>query len=152
MYIINNKGYIIQNMKNLPPYLRWGFEWKSRTTAFGLPLIHIAFGLNRNTGKLLIAKGIVSIGIFGIGIVSVTMVGMGVIALGQFSFGIIAIAQFAVGIYFALGQFAAGFVAVGQFACGKYVLAEAGFGEYVFSSAIKDARAIDYLKNIFRIK
>ncbi|MCK9614641.1 MAG: hypothetical protein M0R48_03950 [Candidatus Omnitrophica bacterium] len=139
-------------MKNLPSCLRWGFEWRSKLTLFGLPLVHIALGLNSNTGKLLIAKGIIAIGIFGIGVISITMVGMGVIALGQFSLGIIAIAQFAIGILFGLGQFATGLTAIGQFAFGKYVLAQFGYGKYVLSSTIKDIRALEYFKNIFSMK
>jgi len=139
-------------MKDLPFALRWGFEWKSKITLFGLPLVHIAFGLNRETGKLLIAKGIIAIGIFGIGVISITTIGVGIIALGQFSLGIIAIAQFAIGIVFGLGQFATGLTAIGQFAFGKYILAQFGYGKYVLLITIKDTQALGHFKNVFQVK
>lgn len=58
-------GYPMQPMADLTRVTRmfWrGFEWKSKTQLLGWPLIHIAIGRNKETGKLLVAKGIIAIG------------------------------------------------------------------------------------------
>jgi hypothetical protein len=39
-----------------------GREWKSSTTIWGYPLIHIAYGRNAQ-GKLRVAKGVIAIGV-----------------------------------------------------------------------------------------
>jgi hypothetical protein len=139
----------VENKKTITHALWRGFEWKTKTRVFSLPLIHIAIGLNRETGKLYIAKGIIAIGTFGVGLITIAQFGIGIlVGIGQFSAGIFAIAQFALGIYFGLGQFATGITAIGQFAFGKYVLAQIGYGKYVWSTIIKNAQALEYFKNI----
>jgi hypothetical protein len=130
--------------------LCYGFEWRSRAELFGWPLIHIAFGRSKQTEKLLVAKGIIAIGQFAIGIITIAQFGIGILfGFGQFIAGFIAIAQFALGICFGLGQFATGFTAIGQLAFGRYVLAQIGFGDYVWSVKIKDAIAIEHFHNLW---
>jgi hypothetical protein len=85
----------------------FGYEWKSKATLFGWPLVHIAFGRDQNR-RLRVAKGI--------------------IAIGQFGIGAITIAQFGIGALFGLGQFVIAPVAVGQFAGGLVALGQFGFG------------------------
>jgi hypothetical protein len=101
-----------------PPMIRWqwlGYEWKSKSNIAGIPLVHIAFGWNPETGNLRVARGIIAIGQFGIGLITIAQFGIGLLfALGQFVAGAYAIGQFAAGIFFALGQFAAGMQAIGQ--------------------------------------
>lgn len=140
-------------MKQVPdPCPRWrGFEWKSKTKVLGWPLVHVAFGRDKQTGKLLVAKGIIAIGQFALGLVTIAQFGVGVLfGLGQFVGGVVTVGQFALGIYFGLGQFATGITAIGQFAFGKYVLAQAGFGEYVWSTKVKDPVAIEYFNDLLQ--
>jgi len=140
----------MENNKKIPSVLRWGFEWKTRARIFGLPLVHIALGINRETGKLYVAKGVVAIGFFGFGLISIAWFGIGlVLAIGQFAAGTIAIAQFAFGIYFGLGQFGTGAIAIGQFALGDHVLAQIGYGTHVWSSITKDLQALEFFQNTF---
>ncbi|MBN3038522.1 MAG: zinc ribbon domain-containing protein [Candidatus Omnitrophica bacterium] len=134
------------------PYMRqWrGFEWRSKSELFGLPLIHIAFGRNKKTGRLLVAKGIIAIGQFAIGLVTFAQFGIGIaFGFGQFIASTVAIAQFALGIYFGLGQFATGITAIGQFAFGRYVLAQAGYGEHVWSVKARDPEAVEYFHSLW---
>ena len=127
-----------------------GFEWKSKTEIYGWPLVHIAFGRNKKTGRLLVAKGIIAIGQFAIGLITVAQFGIGLLfGFGQFVGGMLAVGQFALGIYFGLGQFATGSTAIGQFAFGEYVRAQIGFGKYVWSQKIKDPQAIEYFRNLW---
>ncbi len=92
-----------------------GFEWKSKATVFGLPLVHIAIGRDRN-GKLRVARGVVAIGQFGVGVITIAQFGFGFLgSIGQFVMAPAAVGQFAVGLI-VIGQFAIGLAAAGQFA------------------------------------
>src|SRR5689334_22791256 len=58
---VENISGIVQN---LPPSLRnaLGFEYKSKATILGLPLVHVAYGTDLRTGKKMMAKGIFAFG------------------------------------------------------------------------------------------
>ncbi len=71
----------------------WGFEYKSDATVMGLPLVHISF---KYRPWPVPAKGIISIGQFGIGIVNISQFGLGVFSLGQFTIALYALAQFGI--------------------------------------------------------
>jgi hypothetical protein len=117
-------GNPMKGVSNLPFLARtgwfWGYEWKSETSFFGWPLVHVAIGWDLKTGRLHVARGIIAIGQFGIGIVTIAQFGIGLLlALGQFVGGFVAVGQFALGIYFGLGQFATGATSIGQFTYSK---------------------------------
>ena len=88
----------------------WGFEYKSEATLLGLPLIHISFKYRPNR-RPVPAKGLISIGQFGIGIVNISQFGIGVISISQFTIAGFALAQFGIaysliaqiGLYFDKG-------------------------------------------------
>lgn len=117
-------GYPMREPK-WPPLARWcwlGYEWRSRTEVLGIPLVHVAFGWNLETGTLRVARGIIAIGQFGFGVITIAQFGIGLLAgLGQFIAGTVVIGQFAAGVLYALGQFAVGLAAAGQFAAGRNV-------------------------------
>ncbi len=134
-----------------PAKTKWqgrGFEWKSKQTVYGYPLIHVAFGRDAQN-KVRVAKGIVAIGQFGIGLVTFAQFGIGILfGFGQFILGLTGIAQFAVTGLLGLGQFATGYIAVGQFALGYYVLAQIGFARYIWSQAVKNPEAIEFFRQL----
>ncbi len=131
------------------PRRRWGFQWRTEAEMLGWPLVHVAVGRDKVTGKLLVAKGVIAIGQFAIGLITIAQFGIGFLfAFGQFTGGWIAIGQFAVGIYFGLGQFATGATAIDQIALGEYVRAQVGYGKYVWSDKIKNPEAIEYFTNL----
>ncbi len=72
----------------------WGFEYKSRATLLGLPLLHISFKYRPNKVPV-VAKGVISIGQFGAGIINISQFGIGVISISQFTVAVYAVAQFA---------------------------------------------------------
>ena len=74
----------------------WGFEYKSEATLFGLPLLHISFKYRPNR-RPVPAKGVISIGQFGIGIINISQFGIGVISISQFTIAGFALAQFGIG-------------------------------------------------------
>ena len=71
----------------------WGYEYKSQTTLFGLPLVHISFKYRPNRAPV-VAKGIIAIGQFGCGVVTIAQFGIGILAFSQFAIGAFALAQF----------------------------------------------------------
>lgn len=130
-------------------WLRWGYEWKSRTTVLGVPLVHVAFGFKPG-GGLHVARGIVAIGQFGIGLIAITQFGVGLLfGLGQFILAPVAIAQFAVGLLFGLGQFATGVTAIGQVVAAAYGYCQIGAGPHIWSSGHSDPAAVEFFGTWF---
>ena len=88
----------------------WGYEYKSEATLFGLPLVHISFKFRPNR-RPVPAKGIISIGQFGMGIINFSQFGIGLISVSQFTVAGFALAQFGIaysliaqmGLYFDKG-------------------------------------------------
>ena len=119
-----------------------GFEWVSQTRVFGIPLVHVAFGRNKN-GKRRVAKGIVAIGQFAVGLVTVAQFGIGILfGFGQFVVGLIVLAQFAGALAVGVGQFATGIFAAGQFVVGIYGLCQVGWAKYLWSQKHVDMEAV----------
>ena len=75
-------------------YTPFHYEYKSKRTLFGLPLVHIRLG-HRGMG---VAKGILAIG----------NVAVGVFTLGGFSFGLLSVGGLSFGLLFSLGGWAIG--------------------------------------------
>ncbi len=73
----------------------WGYEYKSETRLFGLPLLHISFKYRPNRLPVP-AVGIISIGQFGAGLINISQFGVGVFSLSQFTICVFGIAQFAI--------------------------------------------------------
>jgi len=136
-------GHPMPAMDNLTALGRlalWGYEWRTKAEIAGWPLIHIAVGRSKKTGKLLVAKGIIAVGQFAVGLITIAQFGIGVLfGLGQFMSGALAIGQFAVGI-----------TVIAQFGLGIYVLAQAGFGLYVWSVTVKDPQAMTYFQDMWQ--
>ncbi|MFC1888258.1 zinc ribbon domain-containing protein [Thermodesulfobacteriota bacterium] len=103
----------------------WGYEYKSKMTIRGIPLLHISFKYRPN-GMPVPAKGIISIGQFGIGVINIS----------QFGLGIISISQFTVAVY-ALAQIAAAYSLIAQI--GLYI--DQGYGQLVW-------KLTDLMKNL----
>jgi len=120
-------------------------EYRSSRRLFGLPLLHFTRGRSPETGRRVVARGVIAVGRRAIGIVAIGQGAAGVVALGQASAALlvgvgqatiapIAVGQLALGLLFGLGQAATGWVAIGQLALGEYVLAQIGFGAHVWDT------------------
>ena len=72
----------------------FGFEYKSKTTVLGLPLLHISFKYRPNRVPVP-AKGFIAIGQFACGILTISQFGIGVVSISQFTVAMYALAQFA---------------------------------------------------------
>jgi len=93
-----------------------GFEFRSKEEINGWPLIHINLGTDPETGRPLVAKGVVAIGNIAFGIVSIGAAAFGVVTLAAFGLGIVSMASLAIGVV-ALGAVALGY----EFALGAVV-------------------------------
>lgn len=132
-----------------PEFRKSGYEWKSRKTVLGYPLVHIAFGKNEH-GKLRVAKGIVAIGQFGLGVFTFAQVGVGILfGFGQCILGLTALAQFAFAPLIAVGQIAVAYAAVGQVVVAVYGVGQVGWAVHLWSSRIKDPEALHFFRTLW---
>ena len=113
-------------MTTLPQQMN--FEYRSKNEINGWPLIHINFGTHPETGRPLVAKGVVAIGNIAFGIVSIGAVAFGVVTLAGSGLGIVSLGGIAIGIV-SLGALALGYegalgaiVLASKFALGVIVL------------------------------
>ena len=113
-----------------------GYEWKSRLTWMGAPVVHVAFGCDP-AGRAHVARGVIAIGQratggVAIGIVATGFVAIGLVAVGAFSLGVVAI-----GVVAACGVNAVGFLAIGVVAAGWKAGGVAAFAEKVLFSVAR---------------
>lgn len=104
-----------------------GYEWKSRGTWLGYPLVHVAFGSNAR-GRPRTARGIVAIGQRAIGVVALGIVASGFISIGVASCGVLSLGIVSVALGCAVGvnavaPFAVGVTAIGIVAKGVATVA-----------------------------
>jgi hypothetical protein len=118
-------------------------EFTSHRGLFGVPLLHYTRGKCPETGRRIVARGIIAVGRLAVGVIAIGHASAGIIALGQLALGVllglgqattgvVALGQLAVAALFGIGQVATGYVAVGQVGFGEYVLAQFGFGTHVW--------------------
>src|SRR5579871_1563423 len=108
----------------------FGYDFRSQTTLFGLPLVHIATGFDPLSGRRRVARGIIAMGDLAIGVLALGGGAIGGIALGGGAIVVIALGGGAIGLLFALGGAAVGAIAVGGAAVGIVALGGAAFGYY----------------------
>ena len=125
-----------------------GLDYRSKITLFGLPLWHVAVGIDPVTRKKLVAKGVIAIGDIAMGGVA-----FGGLAMGGFAFGGVAVGVFAfggcalgllafggLGLAFlaALGGGAVAPIALGGGAVGYLAYGGGCYGVHVWDAMTKD--------------
>jgi Protein kinase domain len=106
------------------------YEYRSKATLFGWPLVHVAIGVNPATGRKRNARAIIAVGTAPRGIIAFGDVAVGVIACGIFGYGLVSFSVIAVGVI-ACGSVAAGLVfAMGGLAIAPVALGGLAFGWY----------------------
>lgn len=99
-------------------YERWHYEYKSKRTLWGMPLVHI----NLRANGLCWARGVVAVGNVSTGLVSVGAISAGLVSFGALSAGLLALGALT------LGLVSAGAVAVGLLAGGASAFGLVSFG------------------------
>lgn len=110
------------------PYFH--YEYKSKRTLFGLPLVHIHLGWGFCHAKGVLAIGNVATGLFAFGGVA-----LGLFALGGVSLGLLALGGLALALLAAVGGLAIGAIAVGGLAVGLLALGGLAVGVYAMGGA-----------------
>lgn len=109
------------------------YEYKSKRTFLGVPLVHINFGKNK-TAKGLIAIGFKSIGLISVGLLSVGLLSLGLLSIGLISLGILTLGLLSIGAIaiglFSIGAISIGIVAVGAIAIGQFSFGALAIGQY----------------------
>ncbi len=107
---------------------KMSYEYRSKATLFGWPLLHVAIGVNPATGRKRPARGIIALGCHPCGVIAFGDVAVGVIACGIFGYGLISFSVIAVGV-FAMGSVAVGLLlAMGGVAVAPVAMGGAAFG------------------------
>lgn len=123
-----------------------GYEYRSRTELFGLPLLHVAAGWDPVTGRRRIAKGIIAVGDIAIGALAVGGVALGGVAVGGLGVGLAALGGAAIGVLLGLGGFAAGYVAMGGLAIGVYAMGGLALGAHTIGATGQDPEAVEFFR------
>ena len=92
-------------------------NYRSQQTIFGWPLIHVAWGIDPNTGEPRVAKGMLAVGPTAIGFIAVGQNAMGVLAVGIRAAGLLSTGIFSGGAM-SVGLLAAGLLTTGLISCG----------------------------------
>ncbi len=133
------------------------YEYRSRATLFGLPLLHMTYGNDPATGQIRAARGIVAIGGMAQGVIAIGGaafgglafggVAAGLLAFGGLSMGLFSIGGLALALILAHGGLAAAPVAMGGAALGYFANGGWGYGLHVWSSAIRDPEAMRFFQS-----
>jgi hypothetical protein len=79
----------------LPAYS--GYEYPPKAQIFGWPLIHVAQGMDPDTGCPRVAKGVIAVGNAAVGVLAIGGLAIGGLALGGMGLGVLAIGGIAAG-------------------------------------------------------
>ncbi|MEW6302119.1 MAG: serine/threonine-protein kinase [Verrucomicrobiota bacterium] len=138
-------------VEKLPPTMRqaFGFDYRSKTEWFGLPLVHIVSGQDPTTGRMRVARGIIAIGDKAKGVIALGGAATGVVAFGGFAVGVFALGGAAVGLFSFGGLalallFATGGIAIGPYTFGGIVLGYVALGGVPFGWHRNDELAKEF--------
>jgi len=126
----------------------FSYEYRSERELFGLPLVHIVYGLGVNplTGRIRVAKGIIAIGNIAVGGLAIGGLSLGVVSFGGLALGLAAFGGMAIGLLLALGGMAVGFIAIGGGALGCYALGGGAWGTHALGGNVQDHQAVEFFK------
>ncbi|MDE5756205.1 MAG: helix-turn-helix domain-containing protein [Clostridia bacterium] len=122
----NQKNANEQNSQTTNNILAWHYEYKSKKTYKGIPLVHVNLGLG-----IYCAKGIIAIGNIAKGVIAIGGLSFGIVSLGALALGLLAFGGLAIGLLLALGGYAMStLVAAGGIAVGTYAIGGIAVGFY----------------------
>ena len=123
---------IVNNYYNGRPE-RWHYEYKSKRTLFGLPLVHVNVGHGDHWARGIIAVGDIATGVVALGGVAAGLFTLGgvslglLLALGALSIGTVSIGGVAIGLI-VLGGVAMGWLSIGGVGVGVYAAGARAIG------------------------
>lgn len=125
-----------------------GFEYRSRATVGGWPLVHICAGVDPVTMRPKVAKGVIAVGNIAVGGVAIAGLACGLVTVGGAAVGLLlALGGAAVGLGLSIGGFAIGSVAIGGAAIGfAYAVGGGAFGPAIIDGQRCDPAAVDFVR------
>jgi len=128
-----------------------GFEYRSKTTVRGWPLVHVCSGVDPATMRPRVAKGVIAIGNVAVGGIAFGGVALGLVSIGGLAVGVLgAIGGLAAGLGISMGGVAIGSIAIGGLALGwKIAVGGGAFGPAVIEAGHCDPSAKDFLVRWF---
>lgn len=129
------------------PASYWGYEYRSNAEFLGLPLVHIAQGVDPTTGRPRVAKGVFAMGNIALGVVAVGGVSIGGLTFGGVSLGLAALGGVAIGGV-ALGGMALGVsLAVGGMAMStQYAIGGIALAPHTIDGRGADPEVVEWLR------
>lgn len=112
------------------------YEYKSKKTLFGLPLVHINLGRGFKKAKGIIAIGNISYGVISVGFLSFGLLSFGCFGIGFAGFGAIALGLLLATGAISVGTFSFGAISIGVFSCGALAIGKYAFGAMAIASDI----------------
>ena len=94
------------------------YEYRSKRTVWGIPLVHVAFGGDPSGRPMALARGVIAIGEAAVGLVAIGGFAGGGVTIAGMSLGVISLSGLSVGLFLAMGGIAFGGFAVGSLAFG----------------------------------
>ncbi len=136
-------------------------EYRSHAELLGWPLLHYTRGIDPQTGRRKVAKGVIAVGRLAVGVFAFGHASCGLFAfgqaalgllfgLGQACLGVIAVGQISFGGVFGIGQLATGETAIGQLAAGNYVMAQLALGRHCWTPEQSDPEAVARFEALWR--
>jgi serine/threonine-protein kinase len=136
-----------------------GYEYRSKRTLWGWPLVHVATGIDPKTKRKRVAKGIIAVGDVAIGGLAFGGLAVGGIAagggavgglaFGGGALGLVAIGGGAIGLLLALGGIAVGSIAIGGGALGYYAFGGGAWGVHPLGGNAQDPEALRFFRWVF---
>ena len=99
---INTSSAPFSKPNRLADYMP-SYEYRSKTSIFGFPLIHITRGIDPDTGRLRVACGWIAVGDIAVGGIALGGLTCGLLSLGGVSLGLFSLSGLAVGMMAAGG-------------------------------------------------
>jgi hypothetical protein len=109
------------------------YEYRSQTTLFGLPLIHVFIGPVWLVG-FKPARGIIAVGNIAIGFAAFGGIAIGLAAFGGLSIGLVCFGGMALALGLGAGGIATGYWALGGLAIGVYAIGGLGIGAHTLQN------------------
>lgn len=136
------------------PSMYRGVDYRSKATFFGLPLVHVATGMDPQTGKARVARGIIAIGDKAQGVVAFGGIAMGGLAFGGVAMGVFAFGGCAFGLFSFGGLaialiFGSGGGALAPIAIGGLGVGYLAYGGKCIGAHVSDAMTADPVANQF---
>jgi hypothetical protein len=126
----------------------YSYEYRSAITIGGWPLLHVCGGIDPQTLRLRVARGVIAIGDIAVGVLAIGGLACGLVTVGGASLGLLlAAGGAALGIGMSVGGLAVGSIAIGGAAVGfLYAIGGVAIVPAALDSVRCDAALLDAVR------